>query len=208
MRISSNTLFLLIVLLAVLNGFGLYLLLQYKGKLKNKTIEARIANQKLLKTIDEKDYYLKNLSIQIQAGFKLSENISITDLQQNTIKLQELANKEPLLIFRLKDLDCTVCIDSLVVFLKKYTSETQSFKIAHLVSYENPRDLMVFSRIHNLKENIYFSHDFELALDHFETPYMFILDESMTVLYPIIPQHDRLDFLKHYFELIRNFKHK
>lgn len=103
----------------------------------------------------------------------------------------EKLSKNSLLAVRLSPLSCSMCVDSTLNMVVKFIENNKlSNRIVILTSYTNPRDLILFYRLHQIEYNVFNIEENEITLpvEHLKVPYMFIIDKDFVAHNTFIPE--------------------
>lgn len=106
--------------------------------------------------------------------------------------LAEILSGKPLLFLRYSELDCHVCIDHSLNYLKALADSIGHENVAILTSYSNPRNVAVFRRINRIPFTIYKIDDNALGIpaERIGTPYLFVTDNTLIARYIHIPRKE------------------
>ncbi|MFB2120743.1 hypothetical protein [Parapedobacter sp. 2B3] len=163
------------------------------------------------KKVESSDYHVSESTGPISIQLVKSEDV-INDVlikkEGKEIKLSDiiLANDSVRLIFRYADIHCNVCIDSVLVGIKKIAEEIGGNNIKLFASYKNERDLWVWQRLNNIRFEVFEipEHSLITNLDKMNTPYLFILLPGRYKAYDIfVPKKENQMATLKYLEFIQ-----
>lgn len=122
------------------------------------------------------------------------------------ILLKDLIGNQTKFVFNYSELNCQVCVDSQVKYVRQLAAEVGVDKIVILATYKNQRDLYLFKRLHNLNIEIYNKHEQTLGLGEEEmtVPVLFITDQSLKSNYVFVPDKTIPELSKGYYKFIEN----
>lgn len=120
--------------------------------------------------ISEKQMNLKKFS---KEGDSLKKIFKLSHFNNPEISFDELL--KPSVIMRYSELNCSVCVDSTIIHVKKL--EKLNIPVIYVSSYSTRRDLILFKKLNELENDIY-ETNFESSLDSINMPYLYIVDED------------------------------
>ena len=171
--------------------------------------QTKIAIYARLSKEDEDDGAKKN-SVSINHQITTCKNY----LKDNNIKFEnsnnELILKDTILntkkiIVRYSNLDCNVCVDSIIRYSKLLAEKIGKDKIVILAKNTDKRDFHLFSRINKNELDIYQVNSKLTNLDDLGFPYMFIYKEDNTISHIFIPHKEYPKMFTWYFEIISKY---
>jgi len=146
------------------------------------------------------DLYIRNFELQMQSiRTKLPETISLED-SPNIVKL--LHNEKPLLVLRIKQTNCSMCIESAIDQLSQDTRFTPANSIL-LVSYSNLRMINLLLKKYDLHFYYLTIMPDELSdfpVERYESPYFFILYPNRELRHFFIPEKTYTEMTKEYLD--------
>lgn len=139
---------------------------------------------------------------------KMIDDIRLTNEKGDTLFLSNLAQQNKI-IYRISELHCNSCVVHEFDNLKKSIPSNKNLLI--LSYYQNPRNLIIFKRINNLKDfeiyNLMDENIQNLIIDKYGTPYMFIIDKHLKISNLFIPlktdNQRTIDYLKRVSTLLK-----
>lgn len=112
------------------------------------------------------------LSLEIQDK-PLNKDLKIYDEKGDRVTLEKLIDGEKLVV-RYSELNCNICIDSLITCIRRRVNVIGWDKILILATYHNKRDYYIFKRINQL-EKIYQIDSIGCPLEEFNIPFLFFI---------------------------------
>ena len=106
--------------------------------------------------------------------------------------LAALTSGKPLLFLRYSSLNCNLCVDHSLSYLKSLADSIGHENIVILASYNTMRELALFKRVNQIRFPVYRIADNSLGIpaDKYSFPYLFITNKSLTVTNLHIPDKD------------------
>ena len=194
------------IILAVLVIFLLYVISQNRAQisfLNNK-------NDKLNNTVDylyNKNVHLNNTNkwFQHRYYFKLNSNMELENEKGSKMLLSQLSEQKQKLVFKFSYLNCNVCVDSGLVYIKKFAMKYGQNSVLVISSRGTPRTTAHLKS--NFKiENIFNSED--SSFEKLDFPYFFILDRNFHAKNIFIPNKYFPELTNEYIETIDSLFHK
>ncbi|TGV03438.1 hypothetical protein [Flavivirga rizhaonensis] len=113
---------------------------------------------------------------------------------------------KPSVVMRYSELNCSVCIDSTVAYVKKLEQDL-GIPVTYISSYSNRRDVILFKELNDIKSSVY-KTNFISKYDSLNAPYLYVIDDDLVQKSVFIPKKEEMgeymDYLKyivkHYFE--------
>ncbi|WP_221659773.1 hypothetical protein [Bacteroides salyersiae] len=139
------------------------------------------------------------LTLDIQ-GRLLRKDMRICDETGNKLVLKDLVDGKKL-VMRYSELNCNVCVDSLLACLKERFDTIGWDKLLILATYHNKSNYYIFKRINKLK-NVYQIDSIGCSLEEYNIPFLFLLDEDYSVKYPFIPHKEIMRETESYLDFI------
>jgi hypothetical protein len=169
-------------------------------EMKKNELEDEATNAKI-----KLDLVMNINNTQILSEDKDISHLSICSESGSPIPLRTLIirNNNPKLIFRYSEKNCDVCIDSVLVCLKKYSGSIGVENIILLASYEDITDLKLFRKFNKIGFEIFNALNIdELPIERLNTPYLFILDNTLRANCIFIPEKTIQKRTDSYFQVI------
>ena len=106
--------------------------------------------------------------------------------------LAALVSGKPLLFLRYSQLNCNLCVDHSLNYLKTIADSIGSDNIVILASYNTMRELALFKRVNQIRFPVYRIEDNSLGIpaDKYSFPFLFITNKSLTATHLHIPDKD------------------
>ncbi|WP_106830314.1 hypothetical protein [Parabacteroides pacaensis] len=181
-----------IILLLVVFFTGLLYLINQKEESNNYTPITVQSNQ-----ADSIDFYKQFFDLNNKfTGLEIPREI--------TDKHRDIVKNKPVLIYRYSHLDCSLCIEKNVKFLKDIFKEQDSC-IYIFSFYYSQKDMYAFKKMNKLSFpilNIKFNKD-EFPIEEYNTPYFFVLYPNRKISNIYIPD-EQFPFLTEKY--LRNIK--
>jgi len=107
-------------------------------------------------------------------------------------RLAALTSGKPLLFLRYSSLNCNLCVDHSLNYLKSLADSIGHENIVILASYNTMRELALFKRVNQIRFPVYRIADNSLGIpaEKYSFPYLFITNKSLTVTNFHIPDKD------------------
>jgi len=139
---------------------------------------------------------------------KISEGLNLADEKGKKYKIKEkLSTKK--LIFRYSELQCNLCVEKQIIYLKKYKDKIGIDNILILADYSNLRNLIIFKRVNSLDIPVYnLSKKMSLELEKKDLPYFFVVDNSLIAKDYFIPIKEIKNYTDNYLNTmyIKHFR--
>ena len=148
-------------------------------------------------------YDYRSLIKQDQTRF-LCDDIVIVDSNDSIIAYKSVFDKRKLVV-RYSNLDCNVCVDSIIKYSKLLATDIGRDKIVVCAKYDNKRDFHLLSRINKNVLDIYKVDDTLLNLDDKGTPYMFVINDDNTISHVFIPHKEYPNLMMWYFDVVKKY---
>ncbi|MCB4807941.1 hypothetical protein LG651_06725 [Tamlana sp. 62-3] len=130
-------------------------------------------------------------------GLRLDSDAVLKSDEDSLVKLKDL--KKPILIFQYSELNCGVCVDSVIVTLKNIDKEIPYIYIA---DYKRKTDLYLFKRVNKIKKDVYRTN-YKTDVDTLNVPYVYILDDKSLVQKSLfIPRKENILDFKEYLDKV------
>lgn len=190
--------------------FGIFLLVSAIAfHYVNENFDLSFYTQKLrfeqkYKELRDRAYLRYNYEL-TNEGRKISPRTIVQDEQNEEYYLTEIINNSTL-IFRFKELNCMMCVDSLVQVISQFADSTGNANIIILSDYRYIRDLYTFKRLHRLKTPIYSckKKGLGIPMETKNLPYLFVLAPDLSVSYFFVPDKYDYRYVKKYLKNVGN----
>ena len=177
---------------------------------KNNVINA------LKKTSNECDTSMKNILLKnehyarVIGWLQLPKQISFSPNQKlmkengDSITLSNLVGKKPKLFFKYSELNCNVCVDAQLAFLKTFIKNYGEENLIMISSYKFHKTVYQFKILNNIRSEIYNINFLDPSIDNLNVPYYFILDDTYIPKMMFIPEKTFTEDTEAYFKKIQN----
>jgi hypothetical protein len=205
-KMKKEIFFRLLILLLLMNFVLAYVIFM-------KNTERKLLNLKITE-FQTKDKYHK-LKIEyyhgvinwLQAASKI--DISPSFILQNeigdSIQISNLVNGATKLVFRYSELNCNVCIDSQMDFVKGFIEKNGYDSFIMISDYNYHKNLLQFKTFNNIQNEIYNVATLDSSLDRLNIPYYFILDKYFRPRMFFFPEKNLPADTKEYFRKIDEY---
>ncbi|MCI1648972.1 MAG: hypothetical protein LKI29_11625, partial [Bacteroides sp.] len=105
------------------------------------------------------------------------------------------------LVFKYSELNCNVCVDTIIAVLMKKFSKIGMDKLLILATYNDKNNFYAFKRINKL-ENIYKVDSIGCFLEKKNIPFLFWIDEDYCIKYPFIPHKEIISETEAYLNFV------
>jgi len=184
MKLSSSILIKIVLALFVVLNVALVV------KLK----ESAGKNDNGLKLSEMKaDMLLNNIYFQQESeGAVMDGSLQIESESGEVFCLAELTSGKPLLFLRYSHLNCNLCVDHSLNYLKSIGDSIGPENVVILASYNTMRELALFKRVNQIRFPVYRIADNSLGIpaEKYSFPYIFMTNKSLTVTHFHIPDKD------------------
>ncbi|MCK7540813.1 MAG: hypothetical protein MZV63_62955 [Marinilabiliales bacterium] len=136
---------------------------------------------------------LNNIYFQEESeGAVMDGLLQIESETGDSSRLAALISGKPLLFLRYSSLNCNLCVDHSLNYLKSLADSIGHENIVILASYNTMRELALFKRVNQIRFSVYRIADNSLGIpaDKYSFPYLFITNKSLTVTNLHIPDKD------------------
>lgn len=163
----------------------------------------------LIQSIKETQLELRLLQIKSE-GTHIDLSEKIVDENGKANRIIDLIKGYPFRIFlRYSQIGCRICIDKTIQLLQKEFPDSLRNRIILLSKQSTKKDLVIFRRIHNIK-NPFYQYDKNLtSIDNINIPYFLIINNDGAIAKVFIPQ-DGIDeeltkaYLKYIAQLLKD----
>ncbi|MDP3446417.1 MAG: hypothetical protein Q8T08_26465, partial [Ignavibacteria bacterium] len=111
---------------------------------------------------------------------------------------------KPKLVFRYSELNCNICVDSQMDFIKEFLNKYGYDNFIMISSYKYKKNILLFKMLNNINNEIYNVEVLDSSLDRLNIPYYFILDEICQPIMFHFPDKIFPEDTKEYFKSIEN----
>ena len=139
----------------------------------------------------------------------LNNNLLLQSTDGKFHKLNDLVGNKPKLVFRYSQLDCDVCVDSVLATLNMITGKKILNNLIIIADFQNERDFKIYeiSKKHIYPiYNIAGSH-LGLSLEHKNLPFLFILSGKLRVTKLFVPfkeiPYQTQEYIKYAFNYLK-----
>lgn len=125
---------------------------------------------------------------------------------KDSVFISKIDLTKPKLVFRFSDISCHTCIDQEIGNLKVIESQIGIENILILGSFENNRKAISFSKLSGLDRFNFYSVDYRAlnsGLEEEHLPFLFILDQSMSIKNLFIPHYQLPTLSTKYYNVIK-----
>lgn len=195
-KIGANIVFIALcisIILLTLHCRKMVTTVNYHKKVNevNEEIAQGILNEKITE-------FYENEGIQIDPSFQLySFN------EQDSVPLSSITTSGKYLVLRISRDDCNTCVDSLYKALDESLKGYDSKRVILFIDEIQARKIIVYQRIHGVSYRVYGVDKGKLPISfETETPYLFVLDESLSaqMIHQFSPRNQSLTIK--YLEII------
>lgn len=150
-------------------------------------------------------HYLKVISwIQKANQISLAPNLKIKNENGDKVALSQLIGKNPKLVFKYSELNCNVCVDSQLVFVKKFIKKHGVDNLIMISSYKYPKSIYQFKLLNDIENEIYNIEMLDSSLAELNIPYYFVIDSSFKPKMIHFPEKIIPEDTREYFKTIEN----
>ena len=185
--------------------FGLNLsLMYYLHRINTVYADERDTMQHQIETLQVKNSLLEDDLILSGAGmYKLPADLILYAESGDSLDLSNVKKQKKTVVFRYSFLHCRPCVDSVMAYLSDFIKENEKdLEVILLATYSQPRDLRTFKRSNQLFTQVYTIKSLNLPVEELDVPYLFLLDENLTVVDLFIPRKEMPYLLKRYLKKI------
>jgi hypothetical protein len=135
------------------------------------------------------NFFIKGETILGGAVMKNSKDsiIYFKDIKKNT------------LIVKYSELNCKVCIDSMISVIKEF--EKKNINVIYIADYRIKRYLYLFKRINKISNEIYRT-DFKSSIDTLNVPYVYVIENDLIQKSIYIPKKENMMEFRDYLNEI------
>ena len=179
---KKTNFFLMTTIIFMLVVLNVSLLVKYKRlKTNNQEICANIDSIKSFESnCQHQIKLLKEMTIQqfSSSNIELPEDIVFTTIDNKKIKLKELINKHPKLVFRFSERNCNSCIEFVLEEIEKFSKRVGKNNIAIIASYKDLKNLLLFKDTYKCDFEIYNLDNFQFSIEELNLPFLFVIDDQ------------------------------
>lgn len=198
---NENRLFVYILL--IINVVLIVLLVNKSNRMKftsENSIEL-VKNNYLLKI--KNDYYSQLIRwLQVSSQTIISGDLKLRNEDGDDIFLNEVIDDKPKLIFRYSELDCNICIESQINFIKDFLKKHDKNDLVMLANYKNSKSIDQFKIINDFNHDIYNVEILDSTLLNLNFPFYFILDNKYKPKMFFFPSKSFPEETKSFFQMI------
>lgn len=138
-----------------------------------------------------------------------SEPIRLSDADKNLElkqQVKEQAEAGPLLVLRISELSCSMCVDSALMNVKRFIEDHDlEDRVLFLTSYKRERDLILFRRLYQIDYPVYNigENQITLPVESRNVPYMFVTDSTLLSRSLFIPERTFPKLTKRYLDFVK-----
>jgi hypothetical protein len=188
--------------LTATTGVLLYIQLQFQRQ-----------KQELEQNISKKDFLyllLKDDQQRILENERciLNPSLSLVNLKNDTISMSNLQlEKGKYLVLFFSAEHCSDCVDYCLTQIKTLLQENEIDKLLLFASKYKLRDLYVYARSNKFPDSVFYNIDsLRIPIEQIKQPFMFILDDELTVSHFFIPRKEIPEQTNQYFKTIKNIR--
>lgn len=182
-----------IALMAINIALGVYIYRQ-------KIIISQFYNDYDVKSTLSYDY-IKSMQYN---GLEIDSTITLLDISDSSYTVNDISKMDRRLVFRYSFIHCNACVDTIMKLVNKFSKEIGTDKIVIFAQYSNKRDYKNFVRINQVKNPIYHLQDTLCKADELSIPYLFVLENNMTVSNFFMPHKEYPKITEQYLQSIKN----
>jgi hypothetical protein len=160
--------------------------LQYKDwEYKKKELEDKVNGNNMILNL------IVNLNNhQILSEYKDISSIIGSSILNKSVSLKKVIEESdnPKLIFRFSESSCELCVDSVLVCLRKHSDRIGKKNIIILTSYDDIAYLVLFKKYEEIDFQIYNARNIDLPIEKLNVPYLFVIDKSLKTNCIFIPE--------------------
>jgi len=129
-------------------GFSFLLLLFLNKKEEGNSLDK--AYQELVVQLDSLAVYQYNFELDAQFTGTRIENLECQTEDGRQVRLSDMVENGPVLVYRYADINCNVCIEAEIEVLHK-NFKGQEDRVLLLCSYQLDRDFLIFKKINKIR---------------------------------------------------------
>lgn len=137
-------------------------------------------------------------------GLGIDSTIVLRDANDSSYTVNDIAKTDRKLVFRYSFIHCNACVDTIMKLVNKFANEVGADKVVIIAQYANKRDYKNFVRINQIKTSIYHLQDSLCKADELSIPYLFVLEDNMTVSNFFMPRKEYPKITEQYLQSIKN----
>lgn len=120
------------------------------------------------------------------------------------VTLSTLVEGKPKLFFRYTELNCHVCVDSQMVFIKNFINKHGSQNFVMISNYKYKKSIFQFKSLNKISNEIFNVEILDTTLARLNIPFYFILDKNCNPIKFHFPDKAFPEDTKEYFKSIEN----
>lgn len=197
-----------IIIIIVLFGFNLALGYKYITQKEYVSAKLGLLKNDISKRHDEIDLLREEKNKVIEQfifydNYQISLDIKVYTIDNKFVDLNSIVDKRKL-VYRISDNVCSICYDTTIAEMKKFSNEIDVNDIIILVPFDRMRDLKAY--LDELNTNIQFygvkKDELNIPVDD-HSPFFFYTDSSLKIRHLFIPSKSEVDTTRQYFDLIK-----
>jgi len=154
------------------------LLVFFNIGLLSKNKKSKEFNESIIwETNTRQDILFNTIFFQMESENKVIDgSIELRSESGDILKLSDLVSQKPKLILRYSELQCDMCIDHSLVYLKRIADSIGRKNILILASYNSMRDLAIFKRINSIDLPVFqiAEKGLDIPIENYDTPYLLL----------------------------------
>lgn len=151
------------------------------------------------------EHCLKVVKLMQKANqISLPPELTLQNENGNNVHLSNLVGKKPKLVFRYTQLNCNICIDSQMGFIKEFVNKYGYDKLIMISNYKYKKNIYQFKTLNNINNEIFNVEILDSALDRLNIPYYFILNKVCQPTIFHFPDKNFPENTKEYFKSIED----
>ena len=180
---------------------NILLLIQFAHYKNKQIIYMDILQHEIKESMPFKDNFVINIE---NNGCKI-ENIQCKDRDNEYIPIKSLFHngKERFFVCRFSEMDCESCIDFAIQQTRKSSISIGKDNVLYIGSYRNNK---IFNKLKDLYEIEYFKvlnvNGLNVPIESIGKPYYFVLDSSLHILDPFVPNKNSQETSQKYLDAI------
>ncbi len=162
-------------------------------------------------SISQQNEYLQSfIKIQLSIGNssigqKVDGNIRLTREDGKLFKLGEIDFKNYLLIFRMGEKHCSICVERALERVLSSGIDVPYQNVVILASYSNIRHIRYLKRINKIKWQIYnLDEPIRINAEEYNYPYFLLINKNYEVVHTFFPEKELPEYTKHFLDGVKN----
>lgn len=132
-------------------------------------------------------------SLYMSTDLSYVENISLSTIEQRTVKLIDIIHDRKLIFWYDEYHSCQACVNNIIEILKEVSKIIGNEKIILITNYTKPKDIEILKSKFNLEFECYVTKDSWLPelqnQNSFYKQLLFILDKDLQICFSYIPRN-------------------